>query len=251
MKKYIKLICVMGVIGIIGMMSCKKEKTTEADTQPPSVNILSPVQGQELKQRYDTIEVEATDNKEMAKLELYIDNQLVHQHSAPGYQAMHLRYVWDLTGYTNRSTHTIYAKGYDASNNVGTSSTITVKVINRDTLEGENNSAEEIPDGGELQKIITISGAPQGAVVGYVKVQINIDDYYADTCLLIWISPPDGVPLLLGDDSVNFPVTVELPEQFAGKNPNGNWTLIINDQTADGDVEGKFLYWKIWVEWKF
>jgi hypothetical protein len=248
MDKIIKIM--IGCLILISISTCKKEKPTEEDTQPPTVSIVSPYPGQELKQKQDTVIADATDNKGVSKVEIYIDGQLKSSFSAPPYQ-----YIWDLTGYPNRSTHSIYAKAYDKVNNVGNSSTISVKVINRDTLTGENTSAQEIPDygnGGVIEKTITISGAPQGAVTGWVKVEINIEDYYPDyDCIGIVLTNPQGAQVGVGDDSGGFPLIKEFPSQFSGQNPNGTWKLTIGDVCPDTIPEGKFNSWKIWVEWKF
>ena len=246
MKKF-KIIVIMGWIGIIGIIGCKREKPTEEDTQPPTVTIISPTPGQEIRQKQDTIIVDATDNKGVTKVEIYIDGQLRNSVSTPPYQ-----YIWDLINYPNKSTHTVYAKAYDKANNVGTSSTISVKVINRDTLTSENTSSQEIPDGEIIEKTFTISGAPQGAITGYVKVEVNIEDYWPDyDCIGITLKNPQGNEQVVGDDSGGFPLVKEFPSEFSGQNPNGTWKLRIGDLCPDDYEEGKFIQAKIWVEWKF
>jgi hypothetical protein len=105
------------------LVSCKKEAPTEPkDTTPPTVSITSPLNN---SAPADTvlIQVQATDNTGVTRVEFYIDGILVLTRvSAP----------WECKCPTKNlqalSTHTIIVKAYDASGNVGTSPTVTITV---------------------------------------------------------------------------------------------------------------------------
>jgi hypothetical protein len=71
-----------------------------------------------------TVTASASDNVGVTKMELYVDGTLaVSATSGP------LSYSWNTTLIANGS-HTLVSKAYDAANNVGTSSTVTVTVSN-------------------------------------------------------------------------------------------------------------------------
>jgi Bacterial Ig domain len=93
------------------------------DTTPPTTSISTPANGATVS---GTVAVSASgaDNVGVTKLELYVDGTLaVSATSGP------LSYSWNTTLVSNGS-HTLVSKAYDAANNVGTSSTVTVTVSN-------------------------------------------------------------------------------------------------------------------------
>ncbi|MEO0261043.1 MAG: Ig-like domain-containing protein [candidate division WOR-3 bacterium] len=235
-----------GIIMVI-LYNCKK-KPTESDTQPPTVSIIKPINGETIIQRQDTIKIDAQDNEGVVKVELYIDNMLRSTYTTPPYE-----YIWNLTEYPSGSSHNVYARAYDKANNVGTSSTITVKVINRDTIFiSKNEGGLDIPDGSYINSVIPISQAPSGAVIGWVKVEVNIIDLYPDyPCISIYLKTPSSSFIFIGDDTSPFPLVFESPSIFAGGNVNGQWTLQVSDECPDGYIEGYLQEWKLWVEWKF
>ncbi len=96
------------------------------DLTAPTVSFIYPNSGQTLTEN-TTISVEAQDNIGVTKVEFFIDGALVHTDNTPPYT-----YDWDITGYTNNSTHTLFAKGYDAAGNIGLSPVITVTIVNTD-----------------------------------------------------------------------------------------------------------------------
>ena len=70
----------------------------------------------------------ASDNVGVTKVELYIDSKLY----GAAVTATPYNWSWDTTAYADGS-HSLYTKAYDAANNAGTSSTITVTVNNAKT----------------------------------------------------------------------------------------------------------------------
>ncbi len=93
------------------------------DTQAPTVSITAPAGGATVSGT-TTVTASASDNVGVSKVEFYIDGALKATDTSSPYS-----YSWATTGYSN-GTHTVYAKAYDAANNVGTSSTVSVTVSN-------------------------------------------------------------------------------------------------------------------------
>ncbi len=117
MKKTITVLTVIFLSLLI--FSC--DKTTENDTEAPTVSITYPANNSEFSQgTVITIEVTADDASGIKEVKFYIDNANVATDEAAPYE-----YVWD-TGTTKDTTHAIYAKAWDVNDNVGTSSTINV-----------------------------------------------------------------------------------------------------------------------------
>jgi len=67
--------------------------------------------------------VDATDDKGVVKVEIYIDNQI-----PAGGTILHVpySYMWNLSSYPDSSVHTLYAKAYDADGNVTSTSVLTL-----------------------------------------------------------------------------------------------------------------------------
>ncbi len=93
------------------------------DTTAPTVSITAPTNGATVSGT-TTISASASDNVGVSKVEFYIDGSLKGTDTSSPYS-----YSWSTTSYSDGS-HSIYAKAYDAANNVGTSTTITVTVSN-------------------------------------------------------------------------------------------------------------------------
>jgi hypothetical protein len=96
------------------------------DTTAPTVSITAPASGSTVS---GTVSINATasDNIGVAKVEFYVDGTLKSTVTASPYS-----YSWNTTTYAN-SSHTLVAKAYDAANNLGTSSNVTVTVNNGTT----------------------------------------------------------------------------------------------------------------------
>jgi hypothetical protein len=97
--------------------------TGGGDTTPPTTSISAPANNATVSGTV-TVTASASDNVGVTKMELYVDGTLaVSATSGP------LSYSWNTTLIANGS-HTLVSKAYDAANNVGTSSTVTVTVSN-------------------------------------------------------------------------------------------------------------------------
>jgi len=101
----------------------QKSKTTVAsDTQAPSAAISAPTGGK--VSGTVPVDVSATDNIEVVRVDLLVDGKVVLSDSAPPYS-----FSWSTTGLADGSKQ-LQAKSYDAAGNVGTSSSVAVTVAN-------------------------------------------------------------------------------------------------------------------------
>jgi hypothetical protein len=80
------------------------------------------------------VEVEASDDKGVVKVEIYIDNALVRTFVVPPY-----RYTWRFTGLADSTYHIVYAKAYDADGNTTSTSVATVRVLRSVTVFAPTN----------------------------------------------------------------------------------------------------------------
>jgi len=99
------------------------DSSAPADTTAPTASITAPTGGAIVSA---TVSVNATasDNVGVTRVEFWLDGALQSTDTTSPYS-----WSWDTTTATNAS-HALVAKAYDAANNAGTSSTVTVTVSN-------------------------------------------------------------------------------------------------------------------------
>ncbi|GMU06721.1 hypothetical protein ASNO1_29740 [Corallococcus caeni] len=97
--------------------------TTSNDLTPPVVSVSVPTEGAIVRGTV-TLSASATDNVAVRKVEFYVDGTLRFSTLSPPYS-----YAWSSLGTANGS-HTVFAKAYDANNNVGTSPTVSFTTDN-------------------------------------------------------------------------------------------------------------------------
>jgi len=110
----------------VGFSSCKKETPTEPAQGPnPVVKIVSPSSTTILQDSVN-VQVDATDDKGVVKVEIYIDDQI-----PDGGSVLHApySYTWNLSSYPDSSVHTLYAKAYDADGNVTSTPVLTLVIF--------------------------------------------------------------------------------------------------------------------------
>ncbi|MDP3973804.1 MAG: S8 family serine peptidase [Candidatus Daviesbacteria bacterium] len=94
------------------------------DTTAPTVSITAPSSGSTVSEPVD-INVDASDNVGVTKVEFYVDGVLLGSDISSPYVAS-----WDTTVLVNGSSHNLSAKAYDLANNTGNSTAVTVIVNN-------------------------------------------------------------------------------------------------------------------------
>jgi hypothetical protein len=116
------------------------------DVTPPTVQFTSPTDGATVS-GVTTVQVNATDNIGVTKVEWYVNGALAGSGSAT------TSFSWDTTGSPNGG-YTIEARAYDAAGNVGTSGSIAVTV---------NNPVQAPPD--TVAPTVQVTSPPNGAVI--------------------------------------------------------------------------------------
>ncbi|MBI4086059.1 MAG: hypothetical protein HY433_02350, partial [Candidatus Liptonbacteria bacterium] len=97
--------------------------TTGSDTISPKVAVISPLNGKNVSGQI-SVYAGATDNVGVAKVEFYVDGALKATDQASPYS-----FLWN-TALDSPGSHILTAKAYDAAENAGQSSAVTVSVSN-------------------------------------------------------------------------------------------------------------------------
>jgi len=134
--------------------------TPPADTIAPTVSITSPANGSTVSGSVN-VAANASDNVSVARVEFYIDSVLKSTDTTSPYG-----FTWDSTTIAN-GNHSILAKAYDTTNNVGTSSTITVTVNN--VVETLSVSLIANPSSGTAPLTTAISADVSGTASGTIS----------------------------------------------------------------------------------
>jgi TolB protein len=106
------------------LVACEEQTPTEPDEQSPNVRITYPRSNTSVG-GIVTIKVDASDNDAVERVEFYINEVLKATIQEQPYE-----YGWETLILENESRHTIVAKAYDLSGNVGISQEVTVVVNN-------------------------------------------------------------------------------------------------------------------------
>jgi hypothetical protein len=177
------------------------------DTTPPAAQIISPVSGATVS-GVNSVNVSATDNVGVVKVEWYLDGALAASSTNPS-----PAFSWDTTSSTN-GTHTVKAKAYDAAGNTGTSTSASVTVQN------------PVPD--TTPPSVTVTAPSDGTTVsGMISVNVNASDNVGVTKVEWYV---DG--FLAGS-------TATLPASFSWKTTgatNGTHTVQAKAYDAAGNV---------------
>ncbi len=96
--------------------------TTGCDKEPPAVSITYPPDNATISDPV-IIRADADDNKEVVEVEFHVDGAMCYSDTESPWE-----YEWDPTTVSDSSMHTVFAKAYDPSDNVGTSDVVTVFV---------------------------------------------------------------------------------------------------------------------------
>lgn len=124
------------IISVFALTGCKDDNpidSIDASTKPV-VSITSPTDN---SNAVDSVSIvaSASANKGVAKVEIYIDNATSDSRTL---YAAPFKYLWNTQPVADGTTHSVYAKAYDADGNAATSNVITVTVYR---LQPSNLSA--------------------------------------------------------------------------------------------------------------
>ncbi len=131
-------------------LSCSEDKSNPTEPTPttPVIKIISPSATTEIIDSV-LVEVEATDDKGITKVEFYVDNVIQKSWSSPPY-----KYLWNVTRLDDSTQHTIYAKAFDADENKTTTkfAIVTIRlsfVCGRNTLIYEGKTYHTVKIGSQ------------------------------------------------------------------------------------------------------
>jgi len=145
-------------------ITCTLTYGSTSDTTAPTVSLTAPSAGATVSGASVAVSATASDNVAVTKVEFYVDSVLKSTDTAAAYS-----YTWDTTAYAN-GAHTIVAKAYDAANNVGTSTSVSVTVSNT-----------VVDDGGALTTGVAANGnmdSTDGADMWYIDIAANAQSMY-------------------------------------------------------------------------
>lgn len=191
------------------LIGCKKESSNPVEQTPttPIVKILSPANNSTIIDSV-TIDIAATDDKGIVKVEILIDNIVVKTFSVPPF-----KYLWYPSLLTDSSQHSIYAKAYDGDNNTSSSLVMTV-TFRRSTLS--NIPSSNVLFGKHIQPVFNVKCTSSGchddqtraaslSLTSWTNSHVPgiINDYEPTTSRLVWAiegqlgsnsMPPFGYP---------------------------------------------------------
>jgi len=145
------------------------------DTTPPVTSIALPAAGSVVSGIVN-VQVSASDNVGVTKIELYVDNVLADISSQ-----VPLSFAWDTTGLAN-GLHTLHSLAYDSAGNTGASSDVSVDVENNVAV-----STDTIPptaqiispaNGSMATRKLKVSTSTSDNV-GVVRVELYLDSALA------------------------------------------------------------------------
>jgi hypothetical protein len=149
-----------GRVDALAAVSAAKNSATTIDTQAPAVSIASPTAGVNVSGLV-LVDVSASDNLAVTKVELRVNGGIVATDTAAPYQ-----FSWDTAAFANGAA-TLTAVAYDAAGNSRTSSGVNVNVA--------NNVAPPVAD--TTPPTVTIlSPANTASVSGTVTVSVSAAD---------------------------------------------------------------------------
>lgn len=152
--------------------SASRSVTVSNDKTAPTVSISNPAAGSTLSGTV-SVNMSASDNKAVTRVDLLVDGKVVGSDTTSPYAIS-----WNTTTVANGS-HTLQAKAYDAAGNVGSSSSVSVKV------------AGAAATGDTTAPSVSIISPTNGSTVsGVVRISLSASDNVGVTKLTLLI---DGV----------------------------------------------------------
>jgi Big-like domain-containing protein len=143
---------------------------TFSDTTPPTTSITQPTGGSTVSGTIN-VNADANDNISVTKVEFYVDGTLVGTDTTSPYSVS-----WNTATVTDGG-HDLTSKAYDAANNTGTSSIVSVTVSNADlTLPTTSITS---PTGGS-----TVSGTINVNANANDNIGVTKVEFYVDTSLI-------------------------------------------------------------------
>ncbi len=208
-----------GRINVKKSLQAALEKRQETDTTPPLAIITSPSDGSVVTGGVITVNVSATDNVGVTKVELYVNGSLYSSDTSSPYS-----FLWD-TSQRPDGTYQFYAKAYDAAGNTAQSGSISLNLTRPQTDTTPPVVSITSPSDGSLVTggVITLNvSATDNVGVTKVELYVNGSLHSTDTSSpysFLWDSSqrPEGTYEFLaraydgaGNTASSGPVTLNL-----------------------------------------
>ncbi len=238
------------------LLACEEKTPTAADEQAPTVRVTYP-KGNTSVSGIVIVHVEAADNEAVERVEFYINEVLKTTSQQEPYE-----YSWETVILENGSKHTIVAKAYDPSGNVGTSAEVSVVVNNE--INNPPTAAIMVPGDSTsfaLGEDVYFSGVgrdAQGNVLrddqlswfsnrdGYLGTGANLlrDDLSTEwhTVTLVAtddrnLSSRDSVAIYISTESEQIQLTFDAPNaEYACWSPDGTRLVYASYQSGNQDL---------------
>lgn len=215
-----------------------------SDNEAPIISITSPQNEDTIMVHTSVISADATDNEEVEYVEFFADNQLVGTDSTSPYET-----DWSIESYANMSVLSINGTAYDASENSGQSDVIIVTVATRGMVNGAYTDTVIVFDGTWALCDITVSDAPDSAVVDSITVFVTILHNQIDD-VDVYLQSPGSTEHQLWDSDFTMPTDTITTALFMDEEINGTWILRIYDEDPNG-IGGYATDFNIEIYWKF
>lgn len=215
-----------------------------SDNEAPIISITSPQNEDTISVHTSVISADATDNEEVEYVEFFADNQLVGTDSNPPYET-----DWSIESYTNMSVLSINGTAHDVSENSGQSDVIIITVATRGMVNGAYMDTVLVYDGTWALCDITISDAPDSALVDSITVFATIlHQQISDVD--VYLQSPGSTEYQLWDNDFTQPTDTVTTTFFTDEEINGTWILRIYDEVTNG-LGGYATDFNIEIYWKF
>lgn len=236
MKSY--LVIVGLICCLFTVYSCSK------DNESPTVSIISPQDNDTIRIHTTVISADANDNNEVEYVEFYVDNELIDTDSTSPYESN-----WSIAEYENMAVLSLNGTAYDPSDNSGQSDIILVTVVTRGMVSGAYTDTVIVFDDTYALCDVTISDAPDSAVVDSITVFVSIFHQQISD-VDIFLQSPSGIQHQLWDNDFTEPTDTITTALFADEEINGTWLLRIFDEVNNG-LGGLATDFNIEIYWKF
>lgn len=230
---------------IVGLICCLfTVYSCSNDNESPTVSIISPQDNDTIRIHTTVISADANDNNEVEYVEFNVGLQPFRIDYTSPYEVN-----WSISKYVNMEIVPIQVVACDPSHNLGGSDIIAVFVVTRGMVSDAYTDTVIIFDGTYALCDITMSDAPDSAVVDSITVFVSIfHQQISDVDVLL--QSPSGTEHQLWDNDFSQPTDTITTALFADEEINGTWILRIFDEVNNG-LGGFATDFNIEIYWKF
>jgi len=126
------------IILALAFLCCAKKNTGKPDTNPPSISIINPENGENVCSNVEIV-ISANDESRIEQVKIFGNETNIASLPSPPWH-----YTWDISQYPNGTRIRIFASATDEYGNTGYSDTITLSVLCPDSSRQINLIADSI-----------------------------------------------------------------------------------------------------------